>query len=1128
MSLKVNCPSCSKSYRVPAETAGKKLKCKACGAMIEVPLPEAELLDDSSEINFADLAPPEDNTPAAPAADPFPMSFDPNSSQRRSKPFPVKIAAMIGGAAMLVIGIFVAVAVFLGDGGNDDKKDENAFTLQPVPGTTPAWANEAVGQPPRPDRPTPPERNNPLTPDPLVPDETDRPDVPRFPFPFPEPENPRPDRPTPPESIDPTTDQPDPAIAWAVTPDPLAEAFEPYPRLDLNINDKFDDDLVIPATPSPFIAIGENSLDSHRRFVIDVRNGKPLWQLKGKKPDIKGVYTTSGENAKTLSPNGKHIAILGRDSNGTYAFIYSNDKDRSKLYLQLSEDRPSDQRLMFSSNDQMLYLERDSDEGRVVAYDLKSGEQAWASGTIKDARGFDDFATLSPGGRYLAFTTGGYKQKHINLLDTTNGQAVGRIMLEEGVSGCSGLSFSPDGSRLGAAFDSGKKVVLWDAATGERIAQADINTELLDRNVRLKRFMLIDNQHLACFDGDVFVDMSTGNAFSTYQGDNHYSKDKVVKMLHGNIGIRIEKETNSRNQKANRLGVADVDVAKLTKSLTALATGIDIVETNLPPLEQTLYSSASPGDFEFDPQAAQDNPVQITTGQTMRPNPKPVKIEFPTGASIDHGPGLNDTDAFRVTRPDDRGLALVHHPDGRLFQIHIQGKRGAKEIKLPAPMMPMWLSGDGKQMLGRSGRFRLNLVDIDSGNVLKSWRIKQEESSGSTQAAIVQAALVHGNRLWVRNNKSVACLIDTDTNTLIDKGRVCNSLDNMTADGRYLLTLARLDGGRSALQLIDTRTAVAVARYEFAQGTPRKAVLSHSTGKAAVVIDEGQTTRLQIIDLQNNELLHNNLMPTAQGSSYRRYALAWLDDRYLLIDTNVVDSQTGRHLWAYKTDAGTLGRVRVVGTKSGQTLWHCEPRRNGKKDVFLLAGSAPVDRAKRKASSNPDTAKPTTWLIGPGAKVRYELSGVRNDQAMRASIDNKLQAAGLTYDEQATFVLRITQSTESTSQDVQSLGLGGIQQGTITEQRETTEFQWLDETGKVLWVSRRTSSGGSSTGVVRVERGESAIDAKQREINERLQRGSPSSFTGPVLLTELIDSQLLGTSVLGTSGFQDIRPTPDE
>ncbi len=37
VTLDVSCPGCEKAYKVPAELAGKKIKCKACGAIVPVP-----------------------------------------------------------------------------------------------------------------------------------------------------------------------------------------------------------------------------------------------------------------------------------------------------------------------------------------------------------------------------------------------------------------------------------------------------------------------------------------------------------------------------------------------------------------------------------------------------------------------------------------------------------------------------------------------------------------------------------------------------------------------------------------------------------------------------------------------------------------------------------------------------------------------------------------------------------------------------------------------------------------------------------------------------------------------------------------------------------------------------------
>lgn len=47
--IEFTCPSCQKHYRVADELAGKKAKCKQCGNLFEVPMPELEAVEEEFE-----------------------------------------------------------------------------------------------------------------------------------------------------------------------------------------------------------------------------------------------------------------------------------------------------------------------------------------------------------------------------------------------------------------------------------------------------------------------------------------------------------------------------------------------------------------------------------------------------------------------------------------------------------------------------------------------------------------------------------------------------------------------------------------------------------------------------------------------------------------------------------------------------------------------------------------------------------------------------------------------------------------------------------------------------------------------------------------------------------------------
>lgn len=106
MSVEVECPSCQKSYKVKAEAAGKKFRCKACETVITVPQPEA------AEASFLDVDPWDAVDESAPPPPPMPRRVKSSSAERSSRRsssdgMPVTVMVSIG-----ICGLLLALHLF--------------------------------------------------------------------------------------------------------------------------------------------------------------------------------------------------------------------------------------------------------------------------------------------------------------------------------------------------------------------------------------------------------------------------------------------------------------------------------------------------------------------------------------------------------------------------------------------------------------------------------------------------------------------------------------------------------------------------------------------------------------------------------------------------------------------------------------------------------------------------------------------------------------------------------------------------------------------------------------------------------------------------------------------------------
>ena len=94
MPIQVNCSKCGKGLKAPDALAGKKAKCPACGAVVDIPLQEAEVLDaeledlpsPSQEGAGSDLGSLLDETAAYDLEKPKPAAGAPAEEDRRPCP----------------------------------------------------------------------------------------------------------------------------------------------------------------------------------------------------------------------------------------------------------------------------------------------------------------------------------------------------------------------------------------------------------------------------------------------------------------------------------------------------------------------------------------------------------------------------------------------------------------------------------------------------------------------------------------------------------------------------------------------------------------------------------------------------------------------------------------------------------------------------------------------------------------------------------------------------------------------------------------------------------------------------------------------------------------------------------
>ncbi len=148
--IQTTCAKCGKSYQLPDAAAGKKAKCKACGAVMAIPA-AAPADDDPLGLGGApspgggDLSSLYGSTPE-PTAE-APPAFNPAASftnaPRRSSGPPMKLIIGLAGGAVGLIVVVILAAALVGGGGGDDKEDDGPGGLAITGGSVPGGGTSA-------------------------------------------------------------------------------------------------------------------------------------------------------------------------------------------------------------------------------------------------------------------------------------------------------------------------------------------------------------------------------------------------------------------------------------------------------------------------------------------------------------------------------------------------------------------------------------------------------------------------------------------------------------------------------------------------------------------------------------------------------------------------------------------------------------------------------------------------------------------------------------------------------------------------------------------------------------------------------------------------------------------------
>jgi len=451
MSIKIPCPSCGRQYTLQDHMQGKTIKCGSCATAFKVetvddpPEPPQAIRASSSPLPSAPRRRPmddDDDTPRPRRRRTRDDDEDNRSHRGRQGGNGLLIGIIAGsiGAVVLVclVGGIAAFLVF----------DSTPAVRPPVP-PAPPIAQEQIVQPPVQGKDIPPAIQKPQ------PKIDEKPGQQPNPF-----KNQDPIKPPLPK-VDPAKPPVVPPAVWKVAVDPGPDMTRPPANPQARFDLLNSPQVVVPTSPSPYLALRHGSGDKEGWQVLDLQKLEALATVSGR-PQF---------DAESLSVDGQHM--VGRGHNpprGTItAAVLSVAKGQFVQNVAMSINGFGYGWMDFADNKHILTAK--NREGRTFfeVWNIESGQpvRQFDTANVGDRRLCVSF---SPGRKYLALAL----NDRVQIIEILSGETCGELPYPNNIEfhkyGSRGMAFSPDGAELAIyleKFPGQAQFLSYDVATGQ-------------------------------------------------------------------------------------------------------------------------------------------------------------------------------------------------------------------------------------------------------------------------------------------------------------------------------------------------------------------------------------------------------------------------------------------------------------------------------------------------------------------------------------------------------------------------------------------------------------------------------------------------------------------------------------
>lgn len=1002
MAIAFSCEQCRKRYEVDAALAGRRVKCKGCGASMTVPGP-------GTARGAPNAAPPlivEDD------ADPY--GFDEDAPRPGPRTEEVLLPRGAGGRRPVAGDVPAGVPVWPWLAGGAVGLVLLALLLTLLIGRRPA--------------------------NPAVAEGADLADAPAAPAGQDAPAAAGPSRPVTPSAGFQRDNASAAAVkvSWRVKADPPAwkPEFPEVVKLSIPVPEAYGGvDVLYPTTPSPFVVLGGNEVDAHYREVWDLRTGTKVGRLSGKIEVAKPI---------ALSPDGAYLAVH------TNPVPRTTDIWRIRDAQRLGRIQDGDQIpdvIEFAGPGEGRLVIGTSYAKSFQVWDFLAGAKLLA---FQTPSGFDrDSVALSPGRRYMALTLA--HKNRLQVYDLTTGRLAGEYELTKDGSSdldCEGMAFSPDGAALAGLFTAGQATHLlsWDATTGA--LASDFRVE--GPNPYGKSYSyegevvqwLPDQSGWLIYDQS-FVERRSGQAvwsiaFNPIKPQEHGPR----KVLDGGRMVAVARV---RDRKV--IQVVPLPGDKIRTAMALAKGGGNAVDATLPAVKTAGRGAARKV-------AAVAGPVGWTPF-SERPAASKAAANRPIKLKV----SALDVLTLLVSGPEAPQAIVVSSPGGRLAagkarqsqqprqvdRYDLAGGRPLGRFEVPSVSSPIAVSAGGTHVLlaHAGGLDRLDVHATANGEPVAGWRPYDQESGDDRN--VLWADFLDPKRVLTVNPAGTLVLWSVPDCQAVYVAEQAMEGAPVLSPGRK--SLAVLRGG--ALRLLDPATGrpqgdAAAAGHRGGLGLAAAGFAPDGRELAAVL--DGTIVRW---DLQTGQVVDEIPCPEAKVGS-----LQYGEGRHVLLDGKTLfDLARKRTVWHYE------GGVHAP-RETGAVHHYASGPISG--PATLNAVEVPEKKVTRAEAAAVDPK--TKAMLREGATVSLQVVGSppRDAETFRRELleglTARLQAVGATVAADKPVRLVASFREKDTGQTIELRKLGGGANNAETRSFQARNLEWTlsvadDQGGPVVFAA---------------------------------------------------------------------------